>query len=86
MKRLVYTGSAPGQAEVIQIGDQRFERGATYEVDDEEAVVLVGKGGFYDVEEFEVLAPGEYEAEAETETENQPPAAIDSLLAEEGDE
>ena len=46
MKRLIYTGTAPGQAEVIRIGGCEYRRGETYNVIDTVAADLLRRGGF----------------------------------------
>jgi hypothetical protein len=45
-QKLVYLGTAPGQAECVQIGGLRFERGEVYELDAELAERLLARGGF----------------------------------------
>jgi hypothetical protein len=44
--KIVYLGTAPGQAESVLIGGLRFERGEVYEFDAELAERLLAKGGF----------------------------------------
>lgn len=46
MKRLIYTGTAPGQADVIRIGGHEYRRGETYNVIDTVAADLLRRGGF----------------------------------------
>ena len=46
MKRLIYTGTAPGQAEVVRIGGAEYRRGETYNVIDTVAADLLRRGGF----------------------------------------
>lgn len=45
-KKLMYLGTAPGQAESVLIGGHRFERGEVYELDAELAERLLARGGF----------------------------------------
>ena len=45
-RKIVYLGTAPGQAESVLIGGLRFERGEVYEFDAELAERLLAKGGF----------------------------------------
>jgi len=44
--KVLFTGIAPGQAECVQIGGLRFERGEVYELDAELAERLLARGGF----------------------------------------
>ena len=53
MKRLIYTGTAPGQAEVIRIGGAEYRRGETYNVIDTVAADLLRRGGFEVVKKVE---------------------------------
>ena len=44
--KIVYLGTAPGQAESVFIGGLRFERGEVYNLDAELAERLLAAGGF----------------------------------------
>lgn len=46
MKRLIFTGTAPGQAECVRIGGREFRRGETYQLTDKVAADLLRRGGF----------------------------------------
>lgn len=45
-QKIVYLGTAPGQAGSVLIGSLRFERGEVYEFDAELAERLLAGGGF----------------------------------------
>lgn len=44
--KILYLGTAPGQAGSVSIGGHVFKRGETYELDTELAEQLVARGGF----------------------------------------
>lgn len=50
MKRLIFTGTAPGQAECVRIGGREYRRGEMYNVTDKVAADLLRRGGFEPVE------------------------------------
>lgn len=45
--KLLYTGTAPGQAEEVIYSGAKYRRGEEYDVDEELGLRLLAKGGFY---------------------------------------
>jgi hypothetical protein len=64
MKKLKYDASGPGQAPIIKIGGERYEKGKTYNVKDETAETLLSKGGFEEIINKPAVAISEATAEA----------------------
>lgn len=46
MKKLVYRGNAPGQANEVTINGETYKRGESYTVTNKTAAILKAKGGF----------------------------------------
>lgn len=46
MKRILYTGTAPGQPRCVRIDGRTFERGETYRLPERVAADLIRRGGF----------------------------------------
>jgi hypothetical protein len=49
MKKIKYDASGPGQAPIIKIGGERYEKGKTYKVNENTAEILLRKGGFKEI-------------------------------------
>jgi hypothetical protein len=64
MKRVRYTGTAPGQSGCVRISGEEYRRGEQYDVTDRRAAKLMRAGGFVVVDDQQAAAVAPTEEEA----------------------